>query len=466
MLLEYAETDWLGSRPVFYNEKTGKISYNINEVIDYASLRFHPEGLRNYLKFGYTILGQTAIQDVKALRHDSSISKDADGKLHIEEHEDSLLKLYGMNKKTGTDVFEELLASVRQYVGKEDNEIVLPLSSGYDSRLLALACSQANRDKINAFSYGYSVRQYDSYETVRASVMADRLNIRWKHIPLGDYYAYIDEWNDLYGISVHAHGMYQMEFYKKIMKHMTDIMGYSGDLSLVSGIIGDAWAGSVRIGSVNSPEDLIKLGYTHGICIDEDICLVGKDTNELKNGFLEEHRQQLKEENWRTIYAMRMKMMLLHYLLTTPSAYGMKTYSPFLDKNLAIDMLNLDWSEKTERRWQKECFEKYGLDIEWMKSKCDFTSTLNELAICRNPLQPLNVYMLSRIVKKEYVEWVNEVIAKKPMNYISAKPKTPQNMYNKFVRRMNADWRKANNGYMVLLPLQRVMEKAENCDLS
>jgi hypothetical protein len=61
---------------------------------------------------------------------------------------------------------------------------------------------------------------------------------------------------------------------------------------------------------------------------------------------------------------------------------------------------------------------------------------------------------------------VNEVIAKKPMNYISAKPKTPQNMYNKFVRRMNADWRKANNGYMVLLPLQRVMEKAENCDLS
>jgi hypothetical protein len=52
------------------------------------------------------------------------------------------------------------------------------------------------------------------------------------------------------------------------------------------------------------------------------------------------------------------------------------------------------------------------------------------------------------------------------MNYISAKPKTPQNMYNKFVRRMNADWRKANNGYMVLLPLQRVMEKAENCDLS
>lgn len=44
MLLDYAETDWLGSRPVFYNTKTGAISHNMNKVIDYSDFSFHSEG--------------------------------------------------------------------------------------------------------------------------------------------------------------------------------------------------------------------------------------------------------------------------------------------------------------------------------------------------------------------------------------------------------------------------------------
>ena len=33
------ETDWLASKPVFYNEITKKVSYNINDVIDFNNLR-------------------------------------------------------------------------------------------------------------------------------------------------------------------------------------------------------------------------------------------------------------------------------------------------------------------------------------------------------------------------------------------------------------------------------------------
>jgi hypothetical protein len=50
------ETDWLASQPVFYNERTGKASHNINDVIDYTNLEFDREGFNNYVDFGYSVL--------------------------------------------------------------------------------------------------------------------------------------------------------------------------------------------------------------------------------------------------------------------------------------------------------------------------------------------------------------------------------------------------------------------------
>ena len=66
--MKHYETDWLNTKPVFYNEKTKKVSYNINDVIDYANLEFDPEGLGNYLDFGYSVLGHTPVKGVKFLR--------------------------------------------------------------------------------------------------------------------------------------------------------------------------------------------------------------------------------------------------------------------------------------------------------------------------------------------------------------------------------------------------------------
>ena len=50
-LLTEAKTDWLGSEPVFYNEKTKLISKNMLDVIDYDNFEFDEEGLNNYLQF-------------------------------------------------------------------------------------------------------------------------------------------------------------------------------------------------------------------------------------------------------------------------------------------------------------------------------------------------------------------------------------------------------------------------------
>ncbi|MDD3608051.1 MAG: hypothetical protein PHQ20_04680, partial [Candidatus Moranbacteria bacterium] len=92
------KTDWLASRPVFYNEKTLKISYNINDVIDYKNLEFHSEGFNNFLDFGYSVFGQTPIKNVKFLRHSSEIFV-KNGKLKIAKHPDPVIKWFEKHAK-------------------------------------------------------------------------------------------------------------------------------------------------------------------------------------------------------------------------------------------------------------------------------------------------------------------------------------------------------------------------------
>lgn len=115
MILKEAKTDWLGSKPVFYNEKTGKISHLISDVIDYENLEFHPEGLHNYLSYGYSVFGQTPIQNVKFLRYASTI-KNVDGKLVIQEQEDPCDELMGRVTKP-EDVLMAIQEAVREWGG-------------------------------------------------------------------------------------------------------------------------------------------------------------------------------------------------------------------------------------------------------------------------------------------------------------------------------------------------------------
>ena len=82
------ESDWLGSRPVFYHDETGQASHNINDVVNNAGIEWHPDGLNNYLDFGYSVFEQTPITHVKFLRHSSQLWLDDSGGVTVEHLDD------------------------------------------------------------------------------------------------------------------------------------------------------------------------------------------------------------------------------------------------------------------------------------------------------------------------------------------------------------------------------------------
>lgn len=169
MLLDEAQTDWLASRPVFYNERTGAISHNMNEVIDYDHLEIDPEGLNNYLDFGYTVFGQTMVRHVKTLRYARSIRRE-NGQLVITEQDDPAERLYGRTELSGRDVMDKIIDRTRSWARQTDGDIILPLSGGNDSKILAY--SVRDNAAVHAFTYGYSRRQEKSHEVVKASKVA------------------------------------------------------------------------------------------------------------------------------------------------------------------------------------------------------------------------------------------------------------------------------------------------------
>ena len=449
-MTEIFETDWLASRPVFYNDLMGKASHNINDVIDVNNFEFHPEGFNNYLDFGYSVFGQTPIKHVKFLRHSSRLTVNDDGRPEVEHFDDPVENWVGKTSHED-DVFHLLYSSVRNWEKSVEGEIVLPTSGGYDSRLLSLLVEDKSR--ICSFTYGLSKNQAESSEVVYAKRVCEILGIRWKQIFLGNFHEYFDDWDKLFGVSTHAHGMYHFEFYTKMLPEV------EGNNPFLSGIIGDAWSGNVKILNINSPGDLVHLGYTHGLQADSTMSIFQSKRPILEKYYID-NREKLQSPVFCLVESMRLKIILLSYLISVPMYFGFKPWSPFLQPAIALSMLSMPLERRKNRLWQKEFFQKHKLDVENMGLKVEKRNVLDLQGLRRIPVQPLDVGILREVVQPTYVEWINR----------NVRQSLPQSILSKMlqIRKVGGALRRlgfkketlrAYNAYLVLKPIETLIRK-------
>lgn len=444
------ETDWLGSHPVFYNENTGAVSHSINDVIDPGKCEFDGEGLRNYLDFGYSVLERTPVKGVRFLGHSSRLLRGDDGRLSVERLADPVDPLLSI-RTTEAEVIELLRAKVREWENSFSGPIILPTSGGYDSRLLNLLVT--DRSRVRSFTYGLSDQQEASFEVVHARAIAARLGIMWQSVPLGAFHQYVCDWDHLFGVSVHAHGMYQMEFYRKI----ADMVGPGHHI--LSGIIGDAWAGSVDIPDICDASDVMRLGYTHGMHANSNRCRLA-GTGDAISDYYRDHQERLQDPRVRVIEAMRFKMMLLSYLFRVPEAMGFVPWSPFLDIHVAVAMLNLPQERRRNRIWQKELFASAGLDVESWPLTRNYQNNLNFQAMRQYPLDPLDATLLGNVMERDYIRWVNRHVARHGRSWQwlwrqgQLRPRRVGRVLG--MVDMNDRWLEAYLAYLTLWPLQQL----------
>lgn len=395
------ENDWLGSIPVFYNPETHIVSTLPNLCL--TSNDIDEEGLGNYFEFGYSVFEKTPFKSVKFLRYYSKIELSNSGLL-IEYKPDPVLDDDFISTESNE---QEVIDLMRNYISeiesKVEGDIILPTSGGYDSRILNYLVKDKKR--IKSFTYGISKSQSDSYEVVHAKKISEIIGTDWKQVPLTDFHKYIDHWFKIYGPSTHLHGMYHIEFYMKILEENKFNLP-----TFISGIFGDIWAGSVSYKKINNHCDLINLGYTHGMKLDDDFIILNK-LDSSKKEFYKKNCQTLNNDKLKAVTTVRMKISLISYLTQIPEYFGLPVWTPFLNYEIVKATINIDDERRKDRVWQRDFFRKVDLNLEDMNLKSSKQNKLNYEVARRRKLEPLDVDLMSKYVNEVRLIDINNTLS-------------------------------------------------------
>lgn len=395
--MEIARGNWVGFQTVFYHERTGNYGTNIHDVIDYGNFEIDLLGLAAYLDYGYCVFTHTPIKYVRYLLPHQSLHL-AEGKICIQDNPDTTLDLLG--KKTyEEDVLEMISKDVNKWASSLEGDILIPTSGGFDSRLLNVVLEDKTR--VHAYTYGTSQNQSDSREVVYARELSKRLGTKWQRIELGRFNAYQDEWFAQFGCSVGSFGTYHIEFFDKIKA-----VENQNKLGLLSGIIGDAWAGAVHVKPIEHAGEYRSIGHTHQMTADAKKAMTADYTDLVEHVFSAQ-KDLLKDPKYRIITAMRTKMMLLQSLMSIPAHFGFASHSPFLDEKIALSMLNIVDERRMNRVWQRDYFRKNNILFEEEKHSYTYQNSLNYYALLHHELEPLNIEVLREVIKPSYLAWIN-----------------------------------------------------------
>jgi hypothetical protein len=127
----------------------------------------------------------------------------------------------------------------------------------------------------------------------------------------------------------------------------------------------------------------------------------------LRAKFWKEQHERLNSHSFQTVTTIRLKIMLISYLMRVPRLFDFEPWTPYLDIDIAMAMVNLPPRRRANRQWQRDFFTKVGLDLENQGLKSSRSNQLNHQAMKRYPVSPLNVDFLADIFDADYLNWIN-----------------------------------------------------------
>lgn len=405
------ENDWLWSIPIFYNKEERIISTLSLKTI-WRQKNYDLNAISDYFKAWYCIFWNTILKEVKYLRFSSLITVSKNG-LQIIEKQDDCLKI--LNKNKWKILPKNTLEKINIYINKitqNTKNIIIPTSWWFDSRLLNNMIK--DKKKIKSFSYWISKDPYKSFETIYAKKLSEKLKTEFKVIELNEYYneEYLKAFFNLFGISTHLHWMYHIELYKKIFNDIK-----KEDSVVLSGIVWDVWAWKVIIWNIKSENDIKKLYYSHWLCIEGNILSKNIEANKNSKKFYNKYSDQLITEEMRIIYLIRTKLILLSYLMIIPEYLWVTSETPFLNKEICLDILSLPNEERKWRNWQKEYFKSEWIYFEEMNIKTDISNSLDQITLSKHKGE-MKLKNIPNFINEQYINNINRCLENRDIENI------------------------------------------------
>lgn len=173
--------DLVRTYPIFYYWKDGK--WYVTDRL--PILEYKNWEMDNFLKEEFSLTGyvtgdNTLLKDIYQVEAGTKVCLYSNGNKKVKRYftystnENEILKepldfLKSRFKEILFDVFRELIKSLN------NKTVVIPLSGGYDSRLIACMMKEMGYDNIICFTYGKA----DSFEVVTSREVASKLGYKW-----------------------------------------------------------------------------------------------------------------------------------------------------------------------------------------------------------------------------------------------------------------------------------------------
>lgn len=224
------ETDYCASVPCFYSERGGFAASNLEPCVWLASGStvddLSAPNAAGFLRFSHLIWDETVWRHMFQVLPDARLQVGPAGEVTGEAYLETVKGGAERAALSDSQVAEELrhlnLELVRNSLGGY-SEVVLPLSSGYDSRMILAAAAELPdlKERLRCFTYGVP----GSLEVEAARELCRLTGVQWQFVELPC--RFLDDRrlariSDVFGASLHMHGMYQLEFFEQVAPLLED----------------------------------------------------------------------------------------------------------------------------------------------------------------------------------------------------------------------------------------------------
>lgn len=253
--------DKIRSIPLFYTRYEGNwiISDDPHYLLEKSGLNErNSTAAIEFLATGYVSGNETLVEGIRQVQAGEILNFKEDD-LYARFYysfrvNDAIDEEYDVMRKAGINVFEKAFS--RLVKSLEGKTAVIPLSGGYDSRLIAVMLKNYGYDKVICFTYG----RKGNPEIAVSEEVARRLGFKWYYIEYHDDriqdYMKHEEFKDYYRFASSLVSMFFMQEYFAV-KYLKDNNIIPEDSVFLPGHSGDFLGGSQlnKHGNLNLKED-------------------------------------------------------------------------------------------------------------------------------------------------------------------------------------------------------------------
>ena len=351
----WAATDRLRNFPLFYTKMDGEFiisddCYALAGLL--PDMRFNNEAVDCFLSAGFAVNNLTLIDGINQVEAGEFICE-GDSFSRTFYHNPSAGILNQRFFYSAADELDKLFNNVfkSHLMALKDKFIAIPLSGGFDSRLVASMCAKYHPDNILCYTYGIR----ENSEVAPAREAASRLGLKWINViydtALIEGYMNDGYFNDYYQYASNLSSMFYLQDYFAV-KYLKENSIIPDECVFMPGFSGDSLAGSFFKSSFKSHNDKRQISLQ---ILNDKFILINLDKQKKENIrlLIEEKIHDGISEYWKNYEEWEIKEIHSKFIINSAKVFSFFGYDyvlPLFDNQLIDFFTVLPFDFKLNKR--------------------------------------------------------------------------------------------------------------------